>query len=225
MAMSDAIAMTFRPGVLLGLLLLGAAGPSGAQESRFDVGVMAGLHRAALNGDPIPETSLETRSSFLIGARLGMRLRDDLSMSVEPCYARRGANAVTVVDDVDDIEETTRIDLDYLDVPMLIRVHGSGKTRPYAVGGLGVGFLLDATGEPPAGGAVDLTDELNGVDVFACFGGGLETTIAGQELLFEARYTQGLGNVNDGDSPGASVPGHFKNTALQFVASWKAWRP
>ena len=212
-----------KPGVLL-LLALVAAGPAAAADARFDVGLVAGLHRAKLDGDPIPETSLESRTSFLVGARLGMRLRDDVSMSLEPSYARRGGNAVTVVDDVDDIEETTRIDLDYLDVPVLVRVHGSARTRPYAVAGIGLGFLLDATAEPPAGGSVDLTDELRGTDVFACFGGGLEATIAGRELMFEARYTQGLRNVNRGDAS-VSIPAHFKNTALQILATWKAWRP
>jgi hypothetical protein len=188
------------------LMLLGAASPA-TGASRWDLGLMAALDRSSLSGDPIPETSLKPRLGFHVGAHAGMRVREDIDLGVEPSYSRRGGDVVTVVDDENDVEQTTHVDLDYLDLPVLVRVHGSARSRPYAEGGLGVGFLLDAKAHPPGAPSVDLSDALHGTDVFACFGGGAAISMAGRTTYVGGRYTQGLRNVNRGEpANGAGTP-------------------
>jgi opacity protein-like surface antigen len=200
------------------------AGAAHAADPRFDLRVVAGINRAGLAGDALPQTTLLTNTSFLAGGAIGMQVRTNLDLSLEPSYVRRGGNAVTLVEQSGDVEQTTRIQLDYLEFPLLVRVMGSARARPYALGGIGLGFLLDATGHPPGGGSVDLSNELRSTDVYACFGGGAQASFAGHPMFVEARFTQGLTNVNRGGSAvGLPVPAYFKNTALQFAVGWRVW--
>jgi Outer membrane protein beta-barrel domain len=205
-----------------GVLVCAARGH--AADRSLDLGVVGGLNRAGISGQSIPETDLETRTGFLFGATVGLQLRETLTLSLEPSYVVRGCRVVTEIDDRNDIEEETQVAFDYLEFPLLIRARGSGQARPYALGGVGVAFLLDATGELPDGGTVDIGGDLHTNELLAYFGGGLEAEWGSQQVYFEARYSQGLINAGRGNpTSAASLPPEFKNTGLQIVAGWKVW--
>ena len=86
-------------------------------------------------------------------------------------------------------------------------------------------FLIDAEARSPIGGSVSLPDAIRPTDIFAFFGGGVQTTIAGHGAFIEARYTQGLRNVTEGEVlPNIPVPLQFKNSALQIVAGFSLFQ-
>ena len=133
-----------------------------------------------------------------------------LELQPEVLYAMKGASSEEFVE--------TKLLLDYLEVPVLVRVTrgDAGATRYYVAGGPSVGLLLRARTRADFGGSteeIDIKDELENVDFGLVVAGGIEFGA----IVVDGRYTHGLTNI-DQASRGVD---EIKNRAVSVTVGIK----
>jgi hypothetical protein len=114
------------------------------------VGVVGGMNFADLNMEFVDKTispyDLQSRTLFGVGGFFGISVNDYLSIELEPMYLKKGGifTRPTVPD--------MRITSNQLELPLLVKAGIGEKIRPYIMGGVSVGFVLDASLEAELGG-------------------------------------------------------------------------
>lgn len=112
----------------------------------------------------------------------------------------------------------------YLDIPVLIRpaLRVLEPLRIHATAGPRIGFLLGAEQVEINGSKEDLSDFYDRIDVGLSVGAGLLVDIGSRTVLsLEARYDQGLTNVNDAsENPGI----RHRSIFFTLGVDWELWR-
>src|SRR5512134_3825518 len=126
--------------VVIALAWLGfvSAAPSAAQDApRFRKGLMMSVTAASLSGGDLSELiDRSSRVSVGGGAFVAHSLSHVVSIQVEARYTGKGAKTISAATDVDGNkigEITSTWELDYVNVPMLLRfaVPTSSRLRPF----------------------------------------------------------------------------------------------
>jgi hypothetical protein len=165
------------------------------------VGVVGGMNFADLNMEFVDKTispyDLQSRTLFGVGGFFGISVNDYLSIELEPMYLKKGGifTRPTVPD--------MRITSNQLELPLLVKAGIGEKIRPYIMGGVSVGFVLDASLEAELGGLTwtgDLTKILKKTEYGLVFGAGIHVPVWMGSTFIEGRYTFGLTNLNKGGS-------------------------
>ena len=124
-----------------------------------------------------------------------MTVTPDVSVSFQPAYAPR--NSRQVFEERGEIVESIEYDLNYVSLPLIVRVTGDPVgVRGFVTAGLELGILIDAT-KITESGSEDITDEFNSTNIGALFGAGAMVPVRRHFLTFEFRYGQGLRNIFD----------------------------
>lgn len=91
--------------------------------------------------------------------------------------------------------------LDYVEIPILakLQIPVAGPMTPTVFGGPAVGINLNAEFDEPRPGTDprDISDFVNGTEIGAHVGAGLDVEAGGVLLMLDARYTRGLTGVFD----------------------------
>jgi hypothetical protein len=133
----------------------------------------------------------------VFGAFVTWRAASWIELQPEVLYSMKGGKR-------EEFGITSKLLLDYLDVPVLARwSRGARGARSwYIVGGPAFSYLLRARTRANFGNAteeIDIVDDVERIEVAVVGGGGLEFT----RFLIDARYTHGLSNIDrlgaDGD--------------------------
>lgn len=200
----------------LAALAAGAA-PAGAQAA---VGVKAGAALASLSG----AQDSESRTGLVAGGYLGFALGDRLAIQIEAVYAVRGGEGVGIgANALDDAAEPSDIRLSYVEVPLLIRAGYPGeRLLPSLFLGPYVGFLVSCGLTLSDGSEGDCDDEARAAwfnprstEYGLLFGGGLDWAVGESTIFIDARYSLGLGSVQDRDdamdlrNQGLTITGGF----------------
>jgi hypothetical protein len=175
-----------------GLIMVGAfaaclaAGPAWAQGR--GAGVKAGVLLSTLTFE---DTSLDLkrRAAPVGGAFVVLPLTGRFAIQPEFLYARKGAS-------LEDGARTQDVELDYLEIPVLVRWRLPAGT--YATAGPSIGVRLRAHSRTTFGGEtdeIDLQDEIEPWDLG--LSAGIGVTVWGR-VSVEARYTHGLRNIDRG---------------------------
>jgi hypothetical protein len=171
--------------VIAGLLCL--PGWARAQE----IGIKGGLTFADIPnfGDVLDDEGFEAvkrRTGLVIGGHVGIPLAGLFTLQPEVLYTQRGVEA-----DLPFVDETFKFNLDYLDVPVLLRV-GPSSGFQFLVGP-SFNFNTGATikSEGIVEGDEDFKDDVEDVEVGLVLGGGYY----GGLLVVEGRYQEGLTNI------------------------------
>jgi len=196
-----AIAIT---ALLMSLLLL-PLGRSAAAE--FEIGASLGAIRSVLGGSSPPGSSFASRASGSAGIAIAWRVTRDVSLLMEPGYTVRGAKVT-----VEQLNNPDKLDLldfriPYVAFPLGIRVESSGH-RGFVVGGLEARWLQKAEAKllVDPGGTTDLTDQVSPWDLAMNMGAGYAVPWGPAHFSLEARYSQGLLNLDRGVSHHMAVP-------------------
>jgi hypothetical protein len=138
-------------------------------------------------------------------------------------YSQRGSNIDVGEDTFRDSLKTYEVQIDYLIIPLFVRVDADNGVT-YFISGLEFGFPL--SGElSHKGTCKDISGLLNTVDILASIGMGLRFSIGKPDLLVEFRYYQGLVNLNsdNGEDNGLVIFEDIKSSGFQLMAGleWK----
>jgi hypothetical protein len=181
-----------------------------AQEPLW-FGVKGGLNLASADVTAIGfSISPDSRPGVVVGAFVGYDFHPNFGMQVEGLYTQKGAKVNEFGLDLD-------VRLDYIEIPMLARanVRAAEATMIHFTAGPAFAFTLSQT--------LDLEDligfgfddlETKGWDAGIAFGGG----VTFRNLVFDARYTFGLVNINDERVEDLL---QVKNRAFSVTAGWR----
>ena len=185
--------------LLLGAgLFAGSASHAGAIAGK---GIRAGLAVANLPGDFADLMGTDWRVGFAGGGFLRINVPGGVGLQTELLYAMKGAT--THVDLTDQSGNTvgtatTTYQVDYLEIPVLLRVTvgGPGPVQPSLLLGPSLGVKLRSRLAYDGPGP-DMSGDLKVEDTdFGLVGGvGLEFGHTPVRMLLDARYTLGLMNV------------------------------
>lgn len=190
---------------VLAACLVGAE-PATAQGR--GAGLKAGVLLSTLTFEDT-DPNLERRASSVGGAFVILPLTGRFALQPEFLYARKGAS-------LEDGARTQDVELDYLEVPVLVRLRLPGGT--YATAGPGVGIRARARSRTTFGGEtaeIDLKDEIEPWDIGLSAGIGLTMR---RRVVVEARYTHGLRNIDRG---GGEDGVRVKTRALALTAGFR----
>lgn len=188
--------------------------PCGAAAQQVSGGVKAGL---AMGDIPNVEQVLSIegiqtawRTGFAAGGFVLVHWQNGLGIQPEVLYTQKG---VKVEGDGD--AGQVRVKTDFIDVPLLARYTFGKGVRGYLFGGPSFNFKVSAKLKESLLGQSDEEDISSDVETFEfalVVGGGIEFG----PILFEARLSEGLTNIN---KPAPDEPsGDIKTRTYLFLA-------
>ena len=208
--------LSVRNRIVIGLFigfafLLSAASPAAAQ---LTFGVKGGLNVAKLSFDPDEGFTPENRMGLVVGMLVTQPLRSRFGLQLEALYSQKGTKD-EFSEDGFDFKQT--FELDYFEIPVLanIAVTSSDTVRFSVNAGPTFGFLVNDKQVTEFEGEKEESDieDVKSYDIGFALGGAVQT----RQLIFDARYTWGLTNLNDDpDDPDQKV----KNKAFTFTVGW-----
>lgn len=208
--------LSVRNRIVIGLFigfafLLSAASPAAAQ---LTFGVKGGLNVAKLSFDPDEGFTPENRMGLVVGMLVTQPLRSRFGLQLEALYSQKGAKD-EFSEDGFDFKQTFK--LDYFEIPVLanVAVTSSDTVRFSLNAGPTFGFLVNDKQVTEIEGEKEESDieDVKSYDIGFALGGAVQT----RQLIFDARYTWGLTNLNDDpDDPDQKV----KNKAFTFTVGW-----
>ena len=182
------------------------------------VGAVLGLNRSGIGGDAPQNTEYGGQTGLLGGVQAEIGLGDEISLSLQPMYVRRGTSLMAADSVEASGEREAELTLDYVALPVVVKFNAA-RGRTYVAGGLDIAFLTAArvTGE---GLDEDVKSSLEGIDVGALLGFGVVFPAGRVRLPIELRYVQGLVNLSGDSASGAiaDLPERFHSSGWQFTA-------
>jgi len=159
-------------------------------QAQIEVGLKAGANFASLTGDDFD--SWDGKTGLHVGAYLILQFMEALGLQAELLYSGVGAKFSSS-------GSSSELKLDYLTLPVLLRLHLIAGL--HALAGLQIGFLLSAKD-----GDFDIKDDLSSTDFSLVFG------LAYQILRFNifARYVLGLSEIDDSEFSSDAKNGVFQ---------------
>ena len=177
------------------LVLFAAAGTASAQG--IGVGVKGGVVFPDFSSD---DFDIDNRTGWQFGLFFGGNRTGIVGVQAEINYLRKSAESTAV--------SGYEADLDYLQIPVLLKLHtpASSASKFQFYGIVGPSFDIKLR-ETLAGGSLvvsDLDDAFNTFDIGVIFGAGIE---AGR-VIFEGRYSRGFRQINDKFQETAELKSH-----------------
>ena len=186
--------------------------------AQISLGVTGGVNMGNFGGVEPDDASYTSRTGINFGATFAYRFNKDISLTLQPMYSQRGSNIEVGEDSRRDSLEIYEVAIDYLTIPLFVRVDADNGVA-YFISGLEFGIPL--SGEISHDATVkDISSVLNTIDLLASIGMGLRFSLGKPDLLIEFRYYQGLVNLNSDnyDENGNEIFGNIKNSGFQIMA-------
>jgi len=176
--------------VLAFTILLGVTSLAQTKKSN---GLKAGVSIANFSGSDVSATNDKTGLSA--GVFWGIDVSNQIRIQPELLYTMRGAKGDTA-------GITGQINLDYIEVPVLIKwmLPTKGTVDPSLFAGLAPALNIRAKAKGLSGGLtgeIDIKDEVKDVDFSAVFGGGFDFAAGNGNFGFDVRYAMGLSSIDD----------------------------
>ena len=176
-------------------LLLGT--PAMAQSVQG--GIKGGVSFSTLSGlteviSEVAEIDIDQRTNWLVGGFVKVNFGRFVAVQPEVLYVRKGAKAALT----GLVTESVKFNLDYIDIPVLLRLQTGQDTGFYVLAGPSFGINVAAETESDSE-TEDISDEIEN-DTGLVVGAGFDLA----HILIEGRYTQSLTNVSK-DSSGPTV--------------------
>lgn len=202
--------------VVCAVLVALLAGVSTAVAQERQVGFKAGVNVASIvfDGDPSGGYK-DNRIGFLAGGFAVLPVGGALAVQIEALFSQKGAKF-----SVDEENLEAALELDYLDVPIMLRIDGPvlGNNRLHFFGGPSLAFRLgarrklsDESFEYTQGSIDDIEDDIEPFDYGIVAGVGLDI---GRRIVIDGRYTWGLSAINKDTSDGVEL----KNRVFSILA-------
>jgi opacity protein-like surface antigen len=179
-------------GIFVFLLILAASSPA-----QFYAGAKGGFSISDLYWDPNPGIEMNNEAGFAAGLFIEYRLFKNFSVSLEPQYVEKGAQAKSTVLLVVDY----KFKFNYLQVPFNLKFAVPTKqATPYILAGPVYSYNVYAKLKISAGdykANEDFQDFIKKSDLGANVGAGVSFPLRDLSWLIEGRYTFGLSDINN----------------------------
>jgi len=165
------------------------------------LGITAGLNSATVGGGEVGDAS--RRTGFIVGATMVAPMSPSVSLEPQVLFTSKGAH-------FEDSSGGGSITMNYIQVPLLVRVRGSSSGRsemhPFVFGGPAIALKascnVEATdGSVRASFSCDQLEEgdvkFNSVDYGVIVGAGLGFNVGGRMFSIGARYDHSLADIDD----------------------------
>ena len=197
--------------------------PQSYLQAQYTLGLVAGANGAVLNGDSPKEVSYNRSWGLNLSVAGEFELSDDILLCFQPGYSQNGTIVAVEKKDIKDPVDSLNLSLDYLSVPVLVKVLTmSGRT--YFSGGLEFGYLVDAEAITIGGSEVvtPIPDAFQNFNVSMIFGFGIIFPLSTSKVTIEIRYNQGLSNLakSEDQLENASIPVRIRSNMIQLQAGW-----
>jgi hypothetical protein len=155
-------------------------------------GIKVGVNLATVSGFNDADNSTSQRTGLVAGGFLTVGLLPMIALQPEVLFSMQGSKLHV---GTSGISTDATAKLDYIQVPVLLRIGNSGKAGAslYGVVGPTFGVLMRATDQD----GQDIKSELKNTDVGVVVGAGVSLS----HFLAEARYTYGLTDLNKVEDP------------------------
>jgi hypothetical protein len=207
----------FITGILVLAAVLAAAVPA---HAGMVFGVKGGLSVSQVQADVF---DTENRTGFVGGVYAGFDLTPMIGLQPELLFVRKGAKLYEYTGDVLGIpvSESVTLDVDYLELPVLLRV-SLPVAEPLGVrllAGPVASLKLDESLSTSGlfGYSLD-SDQIKTADIGIAAGAALAMRSGNLRIVGEGRYTFGLTNVSDLSVEGVSLGGDVKNGSIYLMA-------
>jgi len=180
--------------LFLGLLLTVPTAAAAQSHSGIGVGVKAGPLFSSLTSS-VTKDQFKNKAGWIGGLFVGGNRNGIVGAAVELLYARKGAKA--------DDGSGDKVDIDYLEIPVLLRLNAGSSSLSGANVFAVVGPAFDIRLKAKLSTGEDVKEQTQGVDVGLAVGAGVEIT----RFIVEGRYTKGLRNIAKGTDfePGEKI--------------------
>jgi opacity protein-like surface antigen len=195
------ISNLIRTGVLSGMILFTLAGQVYGQHT---VGFIGGL--SSNNFKYVDYKGNKALTSpilgFSTGAMIDLEMGSLFHLYTGILYTKKGG-----IKKADRTNPDIRIDMTYLEVPLLFKLQFGKSVQPYVMAGPSLSFLLDSkaearTGTSEPGGLnhyqANLSKLHSAIDIGITGGAGVSVPVKKAKVFIEARYTLGLSDVHQG---------------------------
>jgi hypothetical protein len=172
-----------------------------AQNLQF--GISGGIDAARLALSGASGGPLKYKNDIAGGLSLEATISDNFGVQLEANFSRQGTAIVA-----DDGSTAGSFNLDYITIPVLIKLYGTPRLNFFA--GPQVGLLLSGKSKQQGVEDQDVKDQFKSTDFYAVFGS--EYKFA-NGIFVNARYNLGLSNINDQD---VDPQPDFKNRYFSF---------
>lgn len=176
-------------------------------------GVKGGVNFANVTGDDAPDDT-SMRTGFLGGLFAGKDVSDEFGFRLELLWAQKGAEA-------DSAGATTKLKMDYVDVPLLFVYHlpAGESVRIDLFAGPSFNFNVSGKFEGADGTEVDI-DNMKSFEFGAVIGAGIAKQLAGGKAFgLDARYQLGATSVFDDVTVGTTtIESDLKTTGIGVMA-------
>lgn len=202
--------------VSLSLALLAAVLATVPAQAGVRLGLKAGIVTSQLGSDL---ADLKWRSGAGGGASLALGLTPNIELAPEVLWLRKGSTFTdndVVIGGVNFGTVRTGIDLDYVTVPVLLRLRTSAPGPVNFMLVAGPTFAFKVNEKIGVSGLVDYSldsDQVETFDFGAAVGAGLLGKMAGLNWTLEGRYEQGMTDVSK-----LPFGGELKNGSVQVFA-------
>lgn len=201
--------------VLLTLPLLASLTVASAQAG-VTLGLKAGITTSQLGSSLV---DLKWRSGVGAGASLALDLTPNVAFAPELLWLRKGSTFTSTNVTIGSTtfgKIETGIDIDYVEVPLLLRLQTgtAGSPRLMLEAGPTVAFKVSEALKTTGLVGISLaSDQIESLDYGVAVGAGLRLPAGGLNWTFEARYEQGLANVSK-----LPFGGDLNNGSVQVLA-------
>ena len=185
----------FRAGAVAAVLTLVLATPAAAQSVQG--GIKGGVSFSTLDGlrevlTDVSGVDVDQRTNWVFGGFVKINMGSFFAIQPEVLYVRKGAKAAAT----GLFTESVKFNLDYIDIPVLLRVQTGKSSGFYVVGGPSFGINVAAETDSSESGTEDISNEINN-DTGLVLGAGFDLA----HILIEGRYTQSLTSIarDEGD--------------------------
>lgn len=193
--------------LVVGLMTLAIS----AHAGEFRLGVQGAGGFNQLSGDLPEYGSWQSQIVFGGGICAEFNFTPNMALSFQPSLAPRDARQV-LTDELGQVLLTVDYDLNYLSLPLVVRVTGEPLgVRGFVTAGLDLSVLLDAKASRGTQ-SEDISDQLDPTNFGALLGAGVMVPVSRHYFTFEARYVQGIDDLvaressdMDSDLAGPSV--------------------
>lgn len=166
--------------------------PSDPYEVQFGLKFGLGLSDLTLRGVANYNLDYSMRTGYLFGTTLGFKIKKDVMLQTELLYVVKGASYDSPINAYD-----YSLILKYFEFPFLLKYYPEKrqKTKPNIYAGPVLGFLLSSTVKTHNDQG-DITSAFSVGDYGIALGAGLDLVQKSNIVIFDARLTLGLNNIN-----------------------------
>jgi opacity protein-like surface antigen len=158
-----------------------------AQDLQF--GISGGIDAARLAVHGASGGPLKYRNDLAGGLNFEAGISSNFGVQLEVNYSRQGTGVIS-----DDGQSAGSIQIDYLTIPVLVKLYGSPRLNFFV--GPQVGLMLSAKQKMQGDPETDVKEQFKKTDFYAVFG--TEYKFA-NGVFINARYNLGMTNIVDED--------------------------